>query len=219
MCGRFISGADEQTWSEYCEILRLPTKTPAPARGERLPSEAITVIRAAPEGGGRELAALRWGLLPHWVTDRAKAPKLINVRSETAPRKFARYLERHRCIIPAAGFFEWKANAPGQRKTKFLVRDRARPIMSLAGLWSRWAGPDGEELETCAILTTEPSGLVRSLHTRMPAILDVDAANAWLEPGLDARDAVALLAPFEAESMVAEPEGPPPAGPRQGELF
>lgn len=220
MCGRFISGADEQTWSEYCEILRLPTQTAAPERGERLPSQAIAVIRAAPEGAGRELAALRWGLLPHWVTDRKEAPKLINVRSETAPKKFARYLERHRCIIPAAGFFEWRANAPGQRKTKILVRDRARPILSMAGLWSRWAGTDGEAVETCAILTTAPSGLVRPIHDRMPAILDADGANAWLEPGRTVAELAALLAPFEAASMVAEPEeNPPPAGPAQGELF
>jgi putative SOS response-associated peptidase YedK len=220
MCGRFISGADEQTWSEYCEILRLPTKSPAPAPGERSPGQAITVVRAALGGsGGREVAALRWGLLPHWVTDRKGAPKLINVRSETAPKKFARYLERHRCIIPAAGFFEWQEAAPGQRKTKILVRDRARPLISMAGLWSRWTGPDDEAVETCTILTTAPTGLVRPIHDRMPAILDEEAANEWLEPGGDVRELVKLLGPRESETMVAEPAEPPPAGPKQGELF
>jgi putative SOS response-associated peptidase YedK len=222
MCGRFMSGADDYTWSEYCRVLRLPTATPAPTRGERSPGQAIAVLRAVPEKAARELAELRWGLLPHWVTDRKKAPKLINVRSETAHKKFARYLERHRCVIPAAGFFEWSASAPGERKTKFLIRDLARPILSLAGLWSLWTGPDGEAVETCTILTTEPNALVRPIHDRMPAILDEAVASAWLEPDRDARELGALLAPHESATMVAEPEGappPPPRGPSQGELF
>jgi putative SOS response-associated peptidase YedK len=223
MCGRFISGADETSWAEYCTILRLPTATPAPTAAERAPGQAIEVVRAGPDAcGARELTRLRWGLLPHWVTDRKDASKLINVRSETAGRKFARYLERQRCVIPAAGFFEWQQTGPGRPKAKILIRDRARPVISLAGLWSLWTGEDGETVETCAILTTGPSGLVRPIHDRMPVILTAEAADEWLGPGRGARELAALLQPYEAPTMAAEPEvahDATPAGPSQGELF
>jgi putative SOS response-associated peptidase YedK len=217
MCGRFISGADEIAWSDYCEILRLPTSKVALQSGDRAPSQGIQVVRQAGGSELRELVSLRWGLIAPWVKELKKAPKLINVRSETARTKFRAAFERGRCIIPTSGFYEWKKPTVGKKKIPYLIRDHESPILSMAGLWSQWTGPEDEAIESCAILTTEPCEVVRPIHDRMPALLSLADASLWLEPEADPSELERLLVPYEACSLIAEPLAPEP--PIQGELF
>ena len=51
------------------------------------PSQPVAAVRAAPAGSGRELALLRWGLIPSWSKDPAIGNRLINARAETASEK------------------------------------------------------------------------------------------------------------------------------------
>ena len=53
----------------------------------------------------------------------------------------------------------------------------------LAGVWDRWIGPDGSEVETCCVITTRPNSLVAPLHDRMPVIIPEGLESLWLEPG------------------------------------
>ena len=219
MCGRFISGADVISWSEYCEILRLPPNTPPPVEGDRAPSQDISAIRTSSELESREHVVLRWGLIPHWLKRREDALNIINIRSETAPKKFRHFFERRRCLIPAAGFYEWMKLPTGKKKIKHRIRDTDRPLISMAGLHARWTGPDGEVVESCAILTTEPCDVVRPIHNRMPVILPDDALDLWLDPGAARNDLESILVPYTAETLVAEPLEPIPSAPEQGALF
>ena len=99
-----------------------------------------------------------WGLLPGWVKDPRAGPRPINARAETLAEKasFRGPWRHHRCLMPANGFYE-----RGQ-----LIEQREAPLFWLAGLWDRWIGADGSELETCCVITTRPNDLIKPLHDR-----------------------------------------------------
>lgn len=51
----------------------------------------------------------------------------------------------------------------------------------LAGLYERWLSPDGEVLDTCAIVTTSSCESLRSVHDRMPVIVPESEYARWLD--------------------------------------
>lgn len=137
---------------------------------------------------------MRWGLIPAW----AKNEKIIiNARVETAAEKpsFRNLFKNRRCLVVADGFYEWLRESKSRLPYRFTLQDGR--LFSLAGLWDRWRRPDGTELETYTILTTQANDLVAPIHHRMPVILDEDGERAWLngEPGGD------LLRPYPASEM------------------
>jgi putative SOS response-associated peptidase YedK len=138
---------------------------------------------------------MRWGLIPAWVKDPKTFSLLINARAESVIDKPAcrAAMRRRRCLVPADGFYEWKA--VGGRKQPYLVR-RKNPgePFAFAGLWETWTGPNGEELDAVAIVTTEAKGTLAAIHPRMPVILPPEAFDLWLDCAeVDARTAAALL--------------------------
>jgi len=138
------------------------------------PTETIPTVRATPRG--REIAGLRWGLVPGWSRGPSDLPLIINARVESLTRRpaFRDLLEDRRCVVPADGFFEWRAEN-GLRQPYFVHRRDGRPL-ALAGLWDRRG-----ELESCAIVTTDANPLLRPLHDRMPVALPDAALDAWLD--------------------------------------
>lgn len=186
--------------------MRLPTSTPLPDGGDVNPTQSVPVVRERDDGAGREVALLSWGLLPPWAESKREARKLFNVRGETARSKFRGAFDHQRCVVPARGFYEWKEPPPGiSKKIPHLIHDRARPVFSMAGLWSAWREPTGQTIETCTVVTTMASAKIQPLHHRMPVILDDEAANLWLEPGADPADLEALLIPFDGPTLEVEP--------------
>jgi putative SOS response-associated peptidase YedK len=144
------------------------------------PGEPVLALRQ--EHGALQPALMLWGLLPEWSKDPLAGPRPFNARAETVAEKASfRGAWRHRrCLLPADAFFE-----KGHR-----VRRQDRELFWLAGIWDRWIGPDGSEVESCCVLTTIPNALVAPLHNRMPVILPDGLEQAWLEtkdgPGLRA---------------------------------
>ena len=69
-------------------------------------------------------------------------------------------MRRRRCLFPADGFYEWKDE--GGRKRPFCMRPKDGEPIAFAGLWETWMGPNGEEMETAAIVTTQPTGAGRA---------------------------------------------------------
>ena len=69
----------------------------------------------------------------------------------------------------------------------------------LGGLWERWIGADGGELETCVILTTAPNDLLARVHDRMPVVIPDGVEEAWLAPadGPALRALEPLMAPWQ----------------------
>ena len=79
----------------------------------------------------------------------------------------------HALYMPASAFLE---------KGEKVQRDDRR-LFWLAGLWDRWMGPDGSELDSCCIVTTRSNQLLTSLHDRMPVVIPDGLEKAWMEPG------------------------------------
>jgi putative SOS response-associated peptidase YedK len=139
---------------------------------------------------------MRWGLLPSWVKDPKTFTLLINARGESATQKpaFRAAMKRRRCLIPADGFYEWKSVAG--RKQPYFVRARSGAPLAFAGLWETWTGPDGEELDTAAIVTTDANRALADIHNRMPVIVPPEAFDLWLDcTNVDAVTASALIVP------------------------
>ena len=131
--------------------------------------------------GKRHFALVRWGLLPSWVKDPKTFTLLINARGESATEKpaFRAAMKRRRCLIPADGFYEWQA--AGDRKRPFFVRAKSGAPLAFAGLWETWTGPNGEELDTAAIVTTRANRTLAPIHDRMPVIVPPEAFDLWLD--------------------------------------
>lgn len=177
MCGRFQltlpAEAIRQLFDIEGEI------EPFPPRYNIAPTQPVHVVRVGPDGR-RGLVLMRWGLLPSWVKDPAKFPLLINARSETAAEKpaFRAALRRRRVLLPATGFYEWKAE--GTRKVPYLF-ETGGPF-ALAGMAETWCGPNGEELDTVAVLTGDATGVAAEFHDRMPLTVPPASFADWLDP-------------------------------------
>src|SRR5438034_5135530 len=205
MCGRFTL---EKSIGDLASLFQLPAVTELTDRYNIAPTQPIAVIRAASEGDGRELAMVRWGLIPGWSKEPGSMPLLINARAETAATKpaFRAALRRRRCLVPADGFYEWQRQ--GGQKQPFHMRRRDGQPFALAGLWERWEGPDGC-IDSCALLTTASNALMRPIHDRMPVILDPQSFDLWLDPRMqDVERVQSLLRPYPAEAMIAYPVSP-----------
>ncbi|MBZ0293539.1 MAG: SOS response-associated peptidase [Anaerolineae bacterium] len=201
MCGRFVLTAD----AEHIQLAFQLSSTPEPhaPRFNIAPTQPIAVIT---NEHPHELTFHRWGLIPSWAKDPAIGNKMINARSETADEKpsFRSAFKRRRCLIPADGFFEWKKQ--GSSKTPMFIHMNDNHVFAFAGLWEVWYSPEGDELRTATILTTEPNTLMSEIHNRMPVILPRNAYDLWLTPGeAPTEDLRQLMKPFDAQAMEAYP--------------
>jgi putative SOS response-associated peptidase YedK len=191
MCGRYsITSAPEAIRA----LFRYGETPHFPPRYNIAPTQPIPVVRLI--DGKRGFALMRWGLVPAWVKDPAAFSLLINARGETVCEKpaFRNAMKYRRCLIPADGFYEWQAG--GRGKQPFYIRVQDGAPLAFAGLWETWTGPNGEELDTAAIVTTHANATLSPLHDRMPVIVPPEAFDLWLDcTHVDACTAVALIAP------------------------
>ena len=204
-------------WAELFELDFVPELGP---RYNIAPTQPVAAVRstARPQtdtaesgemetrnGPSRELALLRWGLVPHWARDPdLKGRTLINARSETVAEKpsFRDSFRFRRCLVVADGFYEWQP--AGARKQPFWIRLESGTPFAFAGLWDRWVGED-QTLESCTLLTREANEGLRSLHDRMPVILDPQNHEAWIDPDTPHWELESLLGPYPSESMTFHP--------------
>lgn len=222
MCGRYSNKYDGR---------KLVIRYHAENRNfQSLPSQNIAPTQLAPvvifDGEKRLLKAMKWGLIPSWAKDVRAGVKCFNARAETAADKptFRSSFKSRRCLIPVDAFYEWreevelrrvtiaehkndgvKANQlPTGRKVKRPYRFKVvgEEIFSLAGLWSIWGNPKGEEIESFTILTTEPNSLLAQYHNRMPVILPRDKEQVWVDSGFSNTVLLqGMLRPFPSELM------------------
>jgi putative SOS response-associated peptidase YedK len=191
MCGRYVIVTDPKAIREMFGYPEMPN---FPPRYNVAPTQPVPVVRVVE--GRREFALLRWGLIPAWVKDPRNFSLLINARGESVLDKpaFRNAIKRRRCLLPADGFYEWKRD--GAHKRPYFVRLKSGQPMAFAGLWEAWSGPNGEEMETVAIVTTTASRGIAHIHDRMPAIIAPEAFDFWLDAArVDAQTALALIAP------------------------
>jgi putative SOS response-associated peptidase YedK len=144
------------------------------------PTQDIAAVRVA-EDEGRELVALRWGLVPFWAKDPGIGNRMINARAETVAEKPAfRAAYRHRrCLVLADGFYEW--HREGSVKIPYFISLANEEPFAFAGLWEQWHSKETDEsLQTATLITTQANGFLAPLHHRMPVILEKDRAERWL---------------------------------------
>lgn len=149
-----------------------------------------------------------WGLIPMWAKDPSIGNRMINARGETLEEKpaFRSSLKYKRCLILADGFYEWKASPGRKTKTPFFIQMKDRKPFAFAGLWDSWNSPDGSQVKSCTIITTEPNELMEIIHNRMPAILHPRDYARWLDPSPQTPDQLKpLIRPFPADLMDAYP--------------
>ena len=144
--------------------------------------------------GRRQVGNVRWGLIPWWADDPAIGNRLINARAETVSTKpaFRDAFARHRCLVLASGFFEWRAG--GGPKTPFWIHPAVGTPMAFAGVWDRWRPEGGHLVHSFAIVTREAVPDIRSIHERMPVILPPAAYDAWMARDTPAEALAELLA-------------------------
>ncbi|HTB79065.1 MAG TPA: SOS response-associated peptidase [Polyangiaceae bacterium] len=149
------------------------------------PSSPVAVVRVVRASGGRKLEALRWGLIPPWAKDPKIGHKLALARAETVATTgaFRDAFRSRRCLVAVDGFYEWHREGKAPSAPFFVRRADRRPF-ALAGLWSRWVADDGEVIESCAIVTQPARPPVEAIHDRMPLVLEPEAWDRWLDPGL-----------------------------------
>ena len=174
MCGRFVLSSGADRLADHYGLATVPAFT---SGYNVAPSAQVPVVRLGPD---REAAVCHWGFIPHWVKEPVLKP--INARAETLADKpyFRDAFRRRRCLVPANGYYEWRAGNGG--KQPFFIRMAGADLFSFAGLWSSWQGPDGA-VESCVIITTSAREELADIHDRMPVIIAPDDYDAWLEAG------------------------------------
>src|ERR1700721_2452163 len=204
MCGRYRLSRRKQIIEEHFDSV--PGEEDWSPRYNIAPTQPVPVIRQDSKEPVRRLSLVRWGLIPSWSKDASGAGRMINARSETAATlpPFRESLRLRRCLVPADGFYEWQRT--GNTKQPFCFEVNNGQLFAFAGIWDRWRDRSGDILETCSILTTTPNDATAAVHDRMPVIVDPDAYDLWLDPGMnDARVASDMLRPYDARQMRCYP--------------
>jgi putative SOS response-associated peptidase YedK len=201
MCGRYVIISTPEAIRALFGYGEQPN---FPPRYNVAPTQPIPIVRLV--DGKRSFALMRWGLLPSWVKDPKAFPLLINARGESVLQKpaFRNAMRRRRCLIPTDGFYEWQAgeNAGGPKRPYFVrakrSADGSAPPLAFAGLYETWTGPNGEELDTAAIVTTSANRTLTALHDRMPVFVPKEAFDLWLDcANVEADVAAALIRPAD----------------------
>lgn len=170
MCGRFVLESSAEAIAEY-----LDSEIP-PVFASRYNIAPTTPVLARTSGS---LTFLRWGLVPAWAKDIKLGNRMFNARAETVTEKpsFKNAFKRRRCLIPASGFYEWHRQ-DGQKQPYFCHINKS--LFNFAGIWERWQDAEGNELQSCAILTTEAVGEMQTVHHRMPVVIRDNNKKDWL---------------------------------------
>jgi putative SOS response-associated peptidase YedK len=199
MCGRYTLKTPA---SELQQEFSLPEPlTTEPARYNIAPSQPVPIVL---DGNPPRLERVRWGLIPFWAKDEKVGYKMINARSETLTQKpaYREAVQKRRCLVPADGFFEWRAGPQG--RIPMYIRRRGGLPFAFAGLYDTWRPKDRAPIRSCTIVTTAANPLVAPVHDRMPVILTRSQYARWLGPGeLSEAELEQLLKPHPAEEMEA----------------
>ncbi len=203
MCGRLTLSA---TPDEVRRLFGHDDRPNFPPRYNIAPTQPLAIVTRFE--GRRRFMLVRWGLIPSWAKNPADLPLLINARAETAADKpsFRGALRHRRMLVPTSGFYEWRAARGKEPKQPFFIRPAATTLTAFAGIWETFMGADGSEIDTAAILTVPANGLIGQIHDRMPAVVQPQDFDRWL----DCRDtsiaeALPLIAPVADDFFEAYP--------------
>lgn len=203
MCGRYTFFTSAEDLESHFEALVSIQDSIRPnwnvTPGARMPVVAV----------GREgvpvIPVFRWGLIPSWAKEAAIGYKMINARRETLREKpaFGSLLERRRCLVPTNGYFEWKPD--DRAKIPHYIHRPDRSLITFAALWDRWASPEGEDVFSYSIITTDADPHLAGVHHRMPVMLPKSRHRDWLDNRLSVHEHLDLLLEAEVSDLVVTP--------------
>ena len=226
MCGRYTLKSDPQrVVAEYGvtavalregQISPLSSPTTGP---EALTRESLcesynvaptTYVPAITNHDGQlTLSTFSWGLVPSWSKDPAIGTRMINARVETLTEKpsYRSAVKSRHCIIPANGWYEWQQL--GSKKCPHYFSSPQHELLSFAGLFEKWVAPDGFELWSTTIITTQAWEDIAEIHDRMPLLINPDMKTAWLTGDasvipelLDQNQSITPIVQWEVSSQV-----------------
>lgn len=200
MCGRFEVKDGKAIFIRFQVTNTTATLLPLASNLDVRPTQQIPILLA-----DHRLTRMRWGLVPRWSKDGPGSNNIINARAEgiTAKPSFRQPIRTQRCLIPASAFYEWQGTVKGA-KTKMRIGRRDGEMFGMAGLYDTWTQPDGDEVQTCAIITCAPNTLMAPIHNRMPVILLSEDEDAWLNPDMtEADEIVRYLRPYPDDLLEA----------------
>jgi putative SOS response-associated peptidase YedK len=201
MCGRFTLRAPAHVLAEAFGVSEVSVISP---RFNIAPTQNVLALRLNDQHH-REMALLKWGLIPSWSADPKIGNQMINARAGTVAEKpsFRSAFKKRRCLVVADGFYEWKKD--GQHKQPYFIHLKSDQPFAFAGLWEYWKKAD-TPIESCTIITTDANALMADLHDRMPVILPKDAAEVWLDESVEDAEALkSLLVPYPDDDLEAYP--------------
>ncbi len=209
MCGRFTLRSSAKAIADQFQLTFLPDLQP---RYNIAPTQSIAVVRVAPGAAGSqaaancELAMLHWGLIPSWAKDRKISYSTINARAETVDSKpaFRQAYQNRRCLVLCDGYYEWQKTGDKTKQPYYIHRRDDQPF-AFAGLWEHWQ-QGAEQLQSCTIIVTEANATLKSIHDRMPVILDPADYDLWLDPESKGKPQLReLLRPLASDNLKAYP--------------
>jgi len=205
MCGRYSQSQSAEIIAKAFQVDSVPALKP---RYNIAPTQSVPTVLQTSASTNRQFKMLHWGLIPSWAKDPKMGGRLINARAETVNEKpaFRSAFRQRRCLVLADGFYEWQQQEDKKQKQPFYFRLSDGQPFAFAGLWEHWKGADGEEIESCTLLTTEPNELMQPIHNRMPVILDPKDYDLWLDSEVKKPELLQpLLRSYQTEEMTAYP--------------
>lgn len=202
MCGRYVLTEPRRLSERFGLDVHVPASL-KPNYNVAPTQDMPTIIR---KDGKNLLKIMHWGIVPVWAKDKPRfAFSTFNARAESLLEKpmWKKIFPSKRCLVPANGFYEWQKRADG--KQPYFIHSKEEEIFAFAGLYDEWVDHDtGEVFDSYTIITTSPNKLMRSIHDRMPVILEKDEEVAWLDDASqDASNLMPLLDPYAAHEMEA----------------
>lgn len=206
MCGRYGRKTDKQRIAEWFRIHSTNALNDAELTPtyNAAPQSFQPVIRLSAETGEREIAMMKWGLVPYWSKTARLKYSTINADAGnlTTSSVWREPFRHRRCLVPADWFYEWPVIDGEKQAYAFSLKDDSS--FAFAGLWDRWKDEEtGDVLESFAVVTVEPSEWMAKYHDRMGVILEPKHYQRWLEPGEPHQLPVDLLRPYPEEDMKA----------------
>ena len=200
MCGRFTLFSTYETLIKRFGIEAAIAEEDYEVSYNIAPSQQVLAV--INDGSKNRLGYLRWGFIPSWAKDESIGYKMINARAESLSEKrsFKNAYQKHRCLIVANAFYEWRK--AGEEKRPFCIKLKSDEPFGFAGLWESWRAQEGKLVHSCTIITTKANEAVSAVHERMPVILKQEDEKLWLDPGLhDTNLLDKLLTPCQSGMM------------------
>ncbi|MCS6905426.1 MAG: SOS response-associated peptidase [Bacteroidia bacterium] len=172
MCGRYALAIQGEILQKRYHLKEVKNFLP---RYNIAPTQQVPVIIKQVDEYNTMLM-MRWGLIPSWSKGIDNKKVMINIRLESCLEKpgFKGLWQKHRCIVPISGFFEWKEQVP------YYIFSAKYPLLSLAAIWDTWHSLEGEVIHSVSTITTQAIPPIEQLHNRMPLIIPVDKEQEWL---------------------------------------